>query len=632
MPSIDDLKNNKKQPFIPSIVQGGANDTTDSPQKLAPHMAAGIKQGASTVTNGIKSGMTFNKKPSRADREAADFSSLPKTDAKKDNLGVEMKTSIEDEIFKPGGDFDKYVEAKKEAYYADMDKLDNAMATANPSGEIATSENVAEEKPISEDAETTIIQPKQYRAVNLKRKEENEEMAEDIVKKIEDNDTEPIEEVDAEEQVAEEEINEEDVADSEVTSEEEVVEDTTEEVSDFANATEKIDEEVEKVPAKVVNKPKEAKSDIASKVNKIARTYMALDEEEEEKEDDVKVETEDEQINLLKDLISQKIKPVSKKLNLDSFTIAKKGNKSNTILQTSSAAVAKWVLPTTGVTIQMREISGANMELIRSHIENRTPNIRAALKIIYDHIVSPKPIGENGYDLWLKSVAFADFDHLFMAAYIASFTEANYLPIDCVNPACKKAYLTDNIDIMSMIDFADKESENKFWELYNSDVVQTKEGLYVTKIVPISDRFAIAFTEPSLYSTLIESNYFTDQFAESYGQTIAYNAYIDNIYYINTEEEQLERIDYEEYANNISRTVRSKIVRYDKILNTLTPDQHAMIAAHVNAINNRDKDLFTYQIPETTCPNCGHVTPASKGQTAQNLLFLRNRLAVLATI
>lgn len=646
MPSIDDLKNEPKQPFTPTLVQG------DNEETLQSGVSAGIVQGESSIvqngnsSNGISAGMTINKRKSQPvieesknDRVPADFSNLPfksEEQKKQDTLGVDVRTSIEDDIFKKGGPFDQYVEEKKKDYFEDMAKLDADRETAdenekpvqNGKSVNTTDENTEIEE--NKDAETSISETQSYRPITLTRKEESNM---------------PPKENEMNNPVPEEDI---------LFAEIEKVEST----EDYSNATERIEDEVEQIPAKVeetakpVEQPKENKEShskgIASKVTKIARTYMAIEDDElgDEDDSDVVAVDEDKQLNTLKDLITKKIRPVSQKLDLTGFTVASKGTKSNDILQTSSAAVAKWVLPATGVTFQMREVSGANMELIRSHIDSRTPNARAALKIIYDHIVTPKPVGDNGFENWLKSVAFADYDHLFMGIYIASFTDANFLPIDCQNQKCAKPYLTDNIDIMSMVDFnltseeEDKakndpkfqgEAEKKFWDLYNSDVVQTKDGLYVSDIVPISSKFAIAFREPSLYSVLIETGYFSDQFTEDHSQTITYLPYIDNIYLINQNTRQLIPVEYETYVNNISRTARSKVFRYEKVLNTLTPDQHAMIAAHVNAINERN-DLFGYQIPETTCPNCGQVTPASKGQSAQSLLFLRNRLAVLATI
>lgn len=647
MPNIDELKTNKSSGFVPTLKQLSQEEEPTLP----PRMSAGISQGQSSVSyngkrsNAVKSsGMTFAKKPkmpAKEDRVEADFSSLPKTRLD-ETAGVDLRTSIEDDIFHEGGPFDQYLENKKKEYQEDMEKYEQALEEKRlEDEEKAELENDPDNGKILEfddsdrsDVDTNITQTQSYRSINLQRREKpmkeenynNEEQLE------ESNDTQQYYYDDDSEEV------EEDENDIYSNSDDDANDESQEQNHEsYPDATERIEDEVEQEPVKVeqtapVNNTRTVKSTpIAAKVAKVARTYMAIEDDSVDDEDDdgiVEVTEDDDQLNGLKALITQKIKPVSKKLDLDSFTIARKGTTSNNILQTDSAAVAKWVLPNTGIVVQMREISGANMELIRSHLDRSpVPNIRGALKVIYDHIVSPKP---DNFETWMKSVAYADYDNLFMAAYIASFSEANYLPIDCQNTNCGKAYLTDNIDIMSMVKFNNTESENKFWDLYNSDIVNGN-GLYVSKVTPISDKFAVAFKEPSLYNTMIESGYFSTEFSNKYGNTIAYLPYIDEIYFIDAVNRSLIPVEYKKYDNNISRTARSKVVRYSNVLNTLNADQNSIITAHVNAINERI-NWFTYQIPETTCPECGFENPAMQNQTASSLLFLRNRLAVLATI
>ena len=653
MPNIDELKNTKPGAtggFVPSLKQLSPEEEPTLP----PHMSAGVTQGQSSISNRVytgkkgtapKGGMSFKaaaKPPAKEERVSADFSGLPKN-SRDDTEHIDLHESIENDVFKEGGPFDQYLANKMQEYKADMEKLDAAIeekkledeekaaVDANPENEKILEYNESDK----EDVDTNIAQAQTYRSINIQRREEKPMREENIKEELKD---EVLEEdyYDDEDEVQEDEgdIYEGDFAEEDDNPVSYEPPKTKVKLEEYPDATEKIEDEVVSEPIKVEPTPAKKSAPIAAKVAKVARTYMAIedndsdDEEEGNSTTNVEVTDDDDQLNSLKALISEKIKPVSKKLNLDGFTIARKGTTSNNILQTESAAVAKWVLPNTGIVIQMREISGANMELIRSNLDRRpVPNIRGALKIIYDHIVSPKP---DSFEAWLKGVAYADYDNLFMAAYIASFAEANYLPIDCTNESCGKAYLTDNIDIMSMVKFNSKETEEKFWDLYNSDVVNG-DSLYVTKVTPISDKFAVAFKEPSLYDTMIESGYFNDEFNNKYANTIAYLPYIDEIYYIDEVNKALVPIDYKRYDNNISRTARSKVMRYNKVFNTLNADQNSIITAHVNAINER-VNWFTYQIPETTCPECGFVNPANDGQTASSLLFLRNRLAVLVTI
>jgi hypothetical protein len=352
---------------------------------------------------------------------------------------------------------------------------------------------------------------------------------------------------------------------------------------------------------------------------------MALPVEDEEKTNEVVAVDEDEDYNILKNLIKEKIRPVSEKLDISSFTIVKKGTTSNSILS-SEAAIAKWVLPNTGVTFQMREISGSNLENMRALLEKTPPDNRGALKIIYDHIISPKAAT---FEKWTKSISFNDLNHLFMGVYISSFADSNYIPIDCIAPGCRKPYLSENIAIMDMVKFENDEYEKKFWDLYNSDIIEGK-GLYVSEVVPISKNFAIGFRDPSLYDVMIESAYFNSEFVERYGQTVQYAPFIDAVYHIDYNSKSLVPIDWEKYDNSVARTARSRVQRYDKVINTMTADENAVIAAYIRKINEKT-EWFTYQIPETTCPHCGKTTPATGDQQASALVFLRNRLALLAT-
>jgi hypothetical protein len=130
---------------------------------------------------------------------------------------------------------------------------------------------------------------------------------------------------------------------------------------------------------------------------------------------------------------------------------------------------------------------------------------------------------------------------------------------------------------------------------------------------------------------LIESQYFDDTFNRRYQQTIALMPYIDQVFFIDVENRRLVPIDFKLIANDPAKTARLKIKKLDAILNTLNVDENAVLATFTDKINNR-ADWFTYQIPESTCPNCKHVNPAAEDQTASSLVFLRNRLGALATI
>ena len=631
MPTIDDLKKDGKK--VSATISIGdpsyEKDEKMSDNTIVIGNAPSIKKKkehriipSSPVPNASASisaitGEEAKKEVQMAmNRVKADFSTMPKSPD--ENLGVDIKESPESEIFKKGGIFDQYVKEKVEEvgeWYKEKREEAEQKAAEEAQKKEESEEGSSTSTVEEEDYDTTIVPATNGRVIDISRKDKKSDM------KINVNN-----EVNTDEEVKDDFEFDEDPNEFEEEVEEEVEEpalEPTKEVkkTEIHNAEEVISTE----PIKEEEAPKKK---IGDRIDRITRRVMAVDIDEnldEDEENEVETQEEEDQVEILKSLISQKIVPVAKSLDISTFAVAKKPTASNSIFETKEAAIAKWVLPATGITILLREISGANLETMRSLLSRRIPDMRGTLKIIYDHIVSPKP--EN-FDVWLKSIAFADYDHLFMAIYIAAFVESNFLPIDCAE--CKKPYLTEDMDIMDMVKFKDDESEKKFTNLYNSEA-SNPNGLYVTENVPISNKFAIAFREPSLYSVLIESQYFDDTFNRRYQQTIALMPYIDQVFFIDVENRRLVPIEFKLFANDPAKTARQKIKKLDAILNTLNVDENAVLATFTDKINNR-ADWFTYQIPESTCPNCKHVNPAAEDQTASSLVFLRNRLGALATI
>ena len=669
MPSIDDLKTEKGMPTLTQgeTVQGdpeALNRATKAKQPQKPKRAVdrpispGVTQGPSTnkiVPQGGAKGMIIQKANGTSDERVEAKIDIPATSPEDDAVGINKRESIVADVFGKGGPFDQYVREKTEEFRRDMDKLDADRESAQYEDPNKPAEAAVDSEDEEVDSETTINQNVKYHSVDIMKKSKENNMEPKV--NIENEELEEVLDVDGEETIEPEEASENIVVEANTNPSPVVEEDPYATDNDYvepgeedADSNEMVNLEyakpntaadtyteaieVESVEEEEVPldppTPKEEKkapqkASIDKRINKITRSFMALPVEDDDDDTSVAAVDEDEDYNILKNLVKEKIAPISEKLDLKSFTIVKKGTTSNNILQ-GEAAIAKWVLPNTGVTIQMREISGSNLENMRSMLDRRPADNRGALKIMYDHVVSPKP---KSFEAWLKSISFNDLNHLFMCVYISSFADSNYIPKDCTNPSCAKPFLTDNISIMDMVKFADAESEKKFWDIYNSDIIESK-GLYTTEVVPISKTFAVAYKDPSLYDVIVESSYYNDQFMERYSQTIQYVPFIDALYYIDYNSHSLVPVEYETYDNNIGRSARSKVQRYDKVINTLNADENAIIAAYIRKINEKTEWL-TYQIPETTCPHCGATVPAVGDQEAAGLVFLRNRLALLAT-
>lgn len=329
----------------------------------------------------------------------------------------------------------------------------------------------------------------------------------------------------------------------------------------------------------------------------------------------------------LQKLATERIKPIARKLNLSSFTVMKKPTANLKALQNTDVKAAKWVLPCQNSVVLMKEFLGSELENLREYSEDSTnmSMLYRKYRAIYDHIASPKPAT---YEAWLKATPFSDVDHYFFAAYIASFKGVNYLPVDCTNKKCGKTYMTEDMPIMNMVKFKDEASKKKFTKLYTSEPMYTGKGLYVSEIVPLNEHIAIGFKEASIYN-LFEVQSLSDADKEKYNAIIGIIPYIDAMYIIHQDTQQLEPIGYKIYPENANKTVKAKIATFNKALNTLSPDEFTPINAFIREISNKREDGITYQYPAVKCPYCGTQINAID-VSAESLLFTRYQLGALA--
>lgn len=561
--TIDDLKNGGK-PVAPTITDGFIPTLEELPDQSTPNIYA---NKGHILDIGANKSITPPQKQinNSVPKMKADLGNLPKSESEKTSSVVskteaEARTKV-NEIFAAGGPFDQYKEAKtKEALSFIADRDAKAVMQENESDE-------------------DDIKNKMNDIDNFEDESEDKEIIQDNTTDSYEDTSTPVKELDflAEDK---EEVSGEDIQ-------------ITREMETSSNVIETNDLDAEE-------------EDVA----------------EEKSEEDAKDEAD--RVELIKSLVTEKLKPVSKRLDITGYTIATKGTTSSFVLD--SVPVAKWPLINTGIVIKMKEILGSNLEKIRFAFSNN--DNKTAMKIIYDHIVSPKP---DTLSAWMKSIAFDDYDHLFMAIYFAAFADSNYIPIDCNNPGCKKkTYLTDSIPIMRMVKFKNANVKKKFEDLNKAEPTESK-GLYSVNMIPISERFAIGFVVPSLYSVLVESSYFDDKFLNKYNNVVSMLPYIDQIYQINSATKALIPIEWKEYSNNMAKSLKSRVIRYDGIFDTMTADELAILHAYIDELNSSSDDV-TYQIPETTCPYCGHVNPAVENQSASSLVFTRNQLGRLAII
>lgn len=354
-------------------------------------------------------------------------------------------------------------------------------------------------------------------------------------------------------------------------------------------------------------------------------------EELEENIDDAALaeKEQQEQMDKLKNAIKEKIKPVTSGFDISSFTISKRPAANNIAVPKSVEKVSSWVLMNSKKPIYMRKFTGTEIERLSEGGKGKTRLNKAIdqWQLIYNHIEDPhKP---QTLEQWAKVTSFLDIDHIYMAIYKANFEGSNYIPFYCTNRNCKEVFLTDNLDIMELCKFKTKKDKEEFYNILGTETNSTSE-LYCSEIVPVSDNYAFAFREPSIYNIIFESAVLEQDFVEKFGDLITLCTYIDSIYYINKETHQLQPVRTNIYQNNMKKTVKSKIINYSKIISTLNSDQYSMILAYIQKITDAGSSL-TYQLPEVTCPHCGTVIPAAE-QDASNLVFTRHQLVALANL
>lgn len=578
------------------------------------------------------------------ERHIVDISQM-KSDKPKEIPGVTVLESPQAEILKPGGIFDKYVEKKTAEFH-------ERMAEEEAKAEIEASESDEQtEYVLNDESETTTIDEEEEAILAEQGNNTNDvknvsvtsvSRGDERVPEVAVEDPKPfytstgnipdydypedydlpendfldkvVEETDENED-CEEEVELEDIYEEE--------EETTPVVTEKEEVVEESDDE---------SHSDERSGEVAA--TKVAITIGSEESEEFELEvDNSGVPTDDERLEEFKSEISSKIKPKAQSLGLGGFTIAGKATSSNKIFEINEASAGKWVLPATGITIQMREISGQKIEYLRENMDMNPTSARNRLKLLYDHIITPKP---QSFEAWSKTIAYADYDHLFMPIYMAAFSDSNFMPQTCeiekgkvarMGTGCGKMFLSNNIPIMDCVKFKDAESKEKFWNLYDSDR-SNSEGLWVGEAVRVSKKFAIVFREPTLYSVLFEAGSYGRDFASKYENVIAFMPYIEKIYWLDEKNMKMVEVSYKTYENNASKTAKSKAIKYSQVFDTLKTDEYTNVVSIISAINDR-YDWFTYQIPEMTCPECGRTIPAEE-ITASGLVFTRHRLGILA--
>mgnify|MGYP004537479883 CR=1 FL=1 len=281
---------------------------------------------------------------------------------------------------------------------------------------------------------------------------------------------------------------------------------------------------------------------------------------------------------------------------------------------------ADWPMMNAGVCVSMSRFSGPEIEALNQTVSgrNRFNTMKDIYRSLYNHIVSEKP----AFETWLKETSFIDIEHLFMAAYKASFNGANYIPLNCEH--CEHVFLTEDVNIEeSMVKFKNDEAKKRFYDILNSAGTVTAKDR--TKFIVLSDTVAVTLRDPSIYNTIFENSVLDQNFIDKYEKLLTMMVYIDKIFLIRNGAAM--PVKLKEDKHSLAKTCKYRIATYAKVINALPSDAYSTLLAEIAIMNDAD-DEVKYQFPEVTCPKCGETIEAAE-ETAQRLLFNRHRLNLL---
>lgn len=367
--------------------------------------------------------------------------------------------------------------------------------------------------------------------------------------------------------------------------------------------------------------------------NKPKTSIKVVDRDiEDEKIEDLDEEEldEDVQFKQLQKVLKNKVKPIKNKIDINSFKISKKPVSVSNALKASSQslAVSDWALFNMKKPISISELSGT--EIHKLNPQNSTANLintyREIYTIIYDHVVDtnkPRTMEE-----WLKSIYYKDRDHLFFGVYKASFANSNYIPYEC--PECKHIFVTEDVSIDDMVKYKDDETKTNAKEILEGDTTTSTNDIEV-ELTQISDNYIIGLKNPSIYEVIFENIILADKVREKYAYLLEMLSYIDEIYLIDYENNELRPVELKVYPNDLAKTVKEKIVKYSKIIQSMSSDELNTLRAYISEKDKENIDNISYVIPATSCEKCKKEIK-EEARTAEAMLFTRHQLATIANI
>lgn len=338
----------------------------------------------------------------------------------------------------------------------------------------------------------------------------------------------------------------------------------------------------------------------------------------------------------LRSEIMQKIVQAGKTLNTSQLSVSNKVININDVLKNSARPVDRtstWPLTFAGRPYIASALKGPEIALMSDSDTSGNDGVGLSMtqaRIMFEH--DANPYRPNTLEAWAKTIPFADVENIFAALYTASIKGANYIPMACEKQSCQYSYLSDNTDINTMIKFETDDAKKRFEEIKKMQLTAENTGSYESVVSVINDNFAVGLKLPSIFTILYEYGSLNSEFVNKYTAMVSIIQYIDYIYYIDPESKSLNPIGWKPYPGDYTKSFKSKIATYAKILKELDDTDFSILMALINSMISKASDLknISFEIPGTKCPKCGADIPA-RPINARGLVFMRQRLVELAT-
>lgn len=365
------------------------------------------------------------------------------------------------------------------------------------------------------------------------------------------------------------------------------------------------------------------------------------DEDSDSKEDeDEKAKTEAIK-SIIREEVNKNFVPVDKKINFGKFTISKKPiNAAKVINDIKAKAIecADGVLYAQKRAVRMSawkpmEIQSIDPSRLRSGNYNKY--IENKLKLIYEHIVDAnKP---KTFEAWAMITPNTVIDDYMFTAYKATFGLTNIITFSCTDDKCNNVFM-ESVPIHSMIKFRNDEIKEEYMKILHEGNTDSTNSDYQVSLYQASDDYVFALKVPSLYNTYIEPTLVNQEFNSKYEDRLLLLSYIDAIYKIDYNNNELIPIDTKPVATDKSLTYKRRIKTFDTILKSLTSDQLMALSVETDKYDggklNDDGDLIrdvTYVYPERRCTKCGKKIDEQE-INPDNMLFTRHQLGLMKKI